>query len=227
MSRFIIPTIVEQTHRGERAYDIYSRLLLDRIIFLGTPIDDDVSNAIIAQLLFLDSQDPEKDIYLYINSPGGYRPVTKEVVLPSADEKFEWFLSQGIKRVSSEMLETYRQEVVIEAFSAALVHSTYNQGDWLGCAPHDPEALGVYAYTLGRYFEAPDSQTTDEALAEWMSAANIKAEALTESQVFDAEFLGIGPDSLQKRILNSMMFEGHLSVRAFDRSEWEFLEGGE
>ncbi|MEL6343911.1 MAG: ATP-dependent Clp endopeptidase proteolytic subunit ClpP [Myxococcota bacterium] len=71
MARFIVPTVVEQTHRGERQYDIYSRLLLDRIIFLGTPVDDDVANAIIAQLLFLDSQDPDKDIYLYINSPGG------------------------------------------------------------------------------------------------------------------------------------------------------------
>ncbi len=65
------PTVVEQTHRGERHYDIYSRLLLDRIIFLGTEVNDAVANAIIAQLLFLDSQDPEKDIYLYINSPGG------------------------------------------------------------------------------------------------------------------------------------------------------------
>ena len=70
MSRFVIPTVVENTHRGERAYDIYSRLLIDRIIFLGTPIDDDVANAIIAQLLFLEQQDPERDIYLYINSPG-------------------------------------------------------------------------------------------------------------------------------------------------------------
>lgn len=67
----VIPSIVEQTHRGERAYDIYSRLLVDRIVFLGTPVDDQVANAIIAQFLFLDSQDPEKDIYLYINSPGG------------------------------------------------------------------------------------------------------------------------------------------------------------
>jgi ATP-dependent Clp protease, protease subunit len=71
MSRFIIPTVVEQTHRGERAYDIYSRLLIDRIIFLGTPIDDDVANAVIAQLLFLEQQDPDRDINLYINSPGG------------------------------------------------------------------------------------------------------------------------------------------------------------
>ncbi len=66
-----LPTVIEQTHRGERAYDIYSRLLMDRIVFLGTEINDAVANAIIAQLLFLQSQDPEKDIFLYINSPGG------------------------------------------------------------------------------------------------------------------------------------------------------------
>ncbi len=67
----LIPMVVEQTGRGERAYDIYSRLLKDRIIFLGGGIDDHVANLIIAQLLFLESEDPEKDIYLYINSPGG------------------------------------------------------------------------------------------------------------------------------------------------------------
>jgi len=67
----LIPMVIEQTSRGERAYDIYSRLLKDRIIFLGTPIDDNVANTVIAQLLFLDADDPDKDIYLYINSPGG------------------------------------------------------------------------------------------------------------------------------------------------------------
>lgn len=67
----LIPTVIEQTNRGERAYDIYSRLLKDRIIMLGTPIDDNVANAIVAQLLFLGAEDPEKDINLYINSPGG------------------------------------------------------------------------------------------------------------------------------------------------------------
>ncbi len=66
-----MPYVVEQTHRGERSYDIYSRLLKDRIVFLGTPIDDDVANVVIAQLLFLESEDPDKDIMLYINSPGG------------------------------------------------------------------------------------------------------------------------------------------------------------
>lgn len=71
MSQFLIPTVIEKTHQGERAYDIYSRLLKDRIIFLGTPIDDDVANTVIAQLLFLESQDKEKDIKLYVNSPGG------------------------------------------------------------------------------------------------------------------------------------------------------------
>jgi ATP-dependent Clp protease protease subunit len=66
-----MPYVVEQTHRGERSYDIYSRLLKDRIVFLGTPVDDDVANVVIAQLLFLESEDPDKDISLYINSPGG------------------------------------------------------------------------------------------------------------------------------------------------------------
>ena len=70
-SQILIPTVIEKTHYGERAYDIYSRLLKDRIIFLGTQINDTVANAIIAQLLFLESQDKEKDIKLYINSPGG------------------------------------------------------------------------------------------------------------------------------------------------------------
>jgi ATP-dependent Clp protease protease subunit len=64
--------VVEQSNRGERAYDIYSRLLKDNIIFMGTPIDDNVANVIIAQLLFLEAEDPEKDIHLYINSPGGF-----------------------------------------------------------------------------------------------------------------------------------------------------------
>lgn len=67
----LIPTVIEKTHYGERAYDIYSRLLKDRIIFLGTAVDDVVANSIIAQLLFLESQDKEKDIKFYINSPGG------------------------------------------------------------------------------------------------------------------------------------------------------------
>lgn len=67
----LVPMVVEQTGRGERAYDIYSRLLKERIIFLGTPIDDYVASLIIAQLLFLEAEDPDKDIYLYINSPGG------------------------------------------------------------------------------------------------------------------------------------------------------------
>jgi ATP-dependent Clp protease protease subunit len=67
----LVPIVVEQSGRGERAYDIYSRLLKDRIIFIGSPVDDVIANLIIAQLLFLEAEDPEKDIYLYINSPGG------------------------------------------------------------------------------------------------------------------------------------------------------------
>ena len=71
MAMIPYPTDIEQTHRGERAYDLYSRLLKDRIVFLGTPVDDDVANIIVAQMLFLESEDPDKDINLYINSPGG------------------------------------------------------------------------------------------------------------------------------------------------------------
>jgi ATP-dependent Clp protease protease subunit len=71
MQNFLVPMVVEQTGRGERGYDIYSRLLVDRIVFLGTPVDDMVANVIIAQLLFLQMTDPKKDIHLYINSPGG------------------------------------------------------------------------------------------------------------------------------------------------------------
>jgi len=71
MERSLIPIVIEQTSRGERSFDIYSRLLKDRIIFLGTEIDDHVANVVMAQLLHLESEDPEKDIHLYINSPGG------------------------------------------------------------------------------------------------------------------------------------------------------------
>ncbi len=71
MNSFLIPMVVEQTGRGERGYDIYSRLLVDRIIFLGTPVDDMVANVVIAQFLFLQMNDPKKDIHLYIHSPGG------------------------------------------------------------------------------------------------------------------------------------------------------------
>src|SRR5437762_6430025 len=67
----LVPMVIEQTGRGERAYDIFSRLLKERIIFLGTPIDDNIASLVIAQMLFLESEDPDKDIHLYINSPGG------------------------------------------------------------------------------------------------------------------------------------------------------------
>ncbi len=67
----LVPTVVEQTHRGERGWDLFSRLLKDRIVFLGAPIDDDLANVVIAQLLFLESEDPDKDVMMYLNSPGG------------------------------------------------------------------------------------------------------------------------------------------------------------
>ena len=68
---YLVPTVVEESHRGERGWDIFSRLLKDRVVLLGAPIDNDLANVVIAQLLFLDSEDPDKDIMLYINSPGG------------------------------------------------------------------------------------------------------------------------------------------------------------
>src|SRR5437867_6041222 len=71
MENYLVPVVVEQTNRGERSFDIYSRLLKDRIIFLGTPIDDNVANLVTAQLIFLESEDPDRDVWLYINSPGG------------------------------------------------------------------------------------------------------------------------------------------------------------
>ena len=71
MQNYLVPIVVEQTGRGERSFDIYSRLLIDRIVFLGTPVDDQIANLIIAQLLFLQMSDPKKDIHFYINSPGG------------------------------------------------------------------------------------------------------------------------------------------------------------
>lgn len=72
IKNYLIPTVIEQTHRGERGWDIFSRLLKERIVFLGTAINDEIANVVIAQLLFLESEDPEKDIMIYINSPGGH-----------------------------------------------------------------------------------------------------------------------------------------------------------
>src|ERR671923_1312720 len=106
-----IPIVVEQTGRGERAYDIYSRLLKDRIVFLGSPVMDEVANLITAQLLFLESEDPEKDIYFYINSPGGsvsaglaiydtmqyIRPDVSTLCLGQAASMAAWLLAAGTK----------------------------------------------------------------------------------------------------------------------------------
>ena len=107
----LIPTVIEKTHAGERAYDIYSRLLKERTIFLGGPIDDDVANIIIAQLLFLQHEDPKKDISLYINSPGGSASATlamidtinyikndvSTVCIGMAASGGAWLLSSGTK----------------------------------------------------------------------------------------------------------------------------------
>src|SRR6266850_2222375 len=107
----LIPMLVEQTGRGERAYDIYSRLLKDRIVFLGSQVDDDVANLITAQLLFLESEDPERDIHFYINSPGGsvtaglaiydtmqyIRPEVSTLCLGQAASMAAWLLAAGAK----------------------------------------------------------------------------------------------------------------------------------
>ena len=107
----LVPIVIEQTGRGERAYDIYSRLLRDRIVLLGSPINDDLSNLIVAQLLFLESEDPEKDIYLYINSPGGsvtaglaiydtmqyVRPQVSTLCVGQAASMAAWLLASGAK----------------------------------------------------------------------------------------------------------------------------------
>jgi len=107
----LIPIVVDQTSRGERAYDIYSRLLKDRIIFLGAPIDDSIANLVIAQLLFLEAEDPDKDIHLYINSPGGIitagmaiydtmqyiRPKVSTICLGQAASMASFLLASGAK----------------------------------------------------------------------------------------------------------------------------------
>jgi ATP-dependent Clp protease protease subunit len=107
----LVPIVVEQTGRGERAYDIYSRLLKDRIVFLGTPVSDDIANLITAQFLFLESEDPERDIHFYINSPGGsitaglaiydtmqyIKPQVSTLCLGQAASMAAWLLAAGAK----------------------------------------------------------------------------------------------------------------------------------
>ena len=107
----LIPMVIEQSSRGERSFDIYSRLLRDRIVFLGHGVDDDVANLVIAQLLFLEAEDPEKDIFLYINSPGGsvtaglaiydtmqyVRPDVSTICLGQAASMAAWLLASGAK----------------------------------------------------------------------------------------------------------------------------------
>jgi ATP-dependent Clp protease, protease subunit len=107
----LVPIVIEQTGRGERAYDIYSRLLRDRIVLLGAPIGDDLANLVVAQLLFLESEDPEKDIYMYINSPGGsvtaglaiydtmqyIKPEVSTICVGQAASMAAWLLASGSK----------------------------------------------------------------------------------------------------------------------------------
>src|SRR5918992_3143756 len=88
----LVPMVVEQTNRGERAYDIFSRLLKDSIIFIGTPIDDQIANLAIAQMLFLEAEDPDRDIMLYINSPGG------SITAGLGDSETMQFIKTGVQR---------------------------------------------------------------------------------------------------------------------------------
>jgi ATP-dependent Clp protease protease subunit len=111
MNANLVPIVIEQTGRGERAYDIYSRLLRDRIVMLGGGINDEISNLIVAQLLFLESEDPEKDVYLYINSPGGsvtaglaiydtmeyIKPAVSTLCVGQAASMAAWLLASGAK----------------------------------------------------------------------------------------------------------------------------------
>jgi ATP-dependent Clp protease protease subunit len=111
MNANLVPIVIEQTGRGERAYDIYSRLLRDRIVMLGGGINDEISNLIVAQLLFLESEDPEKDVYLYINSPGGsvtaglaiydtmeyIKPNVSTLCVGQAASMAAWLLASGAK----------------------------------------------------------------------------------------------------------------------------------
>jgi ATP-dependent Clp protease protease subunit len=111
MQSSLVPIVIEQTGRGERAYDIFSRLLKDRIVMLGFPINDEISNLVSAQLLFLESEDPEKDIYLYINSPGGsvtaglaiydtmqyIKPDVSTLCLGQASSMAAWLLASGAR----------------------------------------------------------------------------------------------------------------------------------
>src|SRR2546426_6996469 len=107
----LVPIVIEQTGRGERDYDIYSRLLRDRIVILGAPIGDDLANLVVAQLLFLESEDPEKDIYMYVNSPGGsvtaglaiydtmqyIKPEVSTLCVGQAASMAAWLLAAGTK----------------------------------------------------------------------------------------------------------------------------------
>ena len=116
----LVPMVVEQTSRGERAFDIYSRLLKDNIIFLGTPIDDQISNLIVAQLLFLEAEDPEKDINVYINSPGG--SITAGMAIYEIAENENITISNEEIEAEIQALATASQQS-IEQVRAALTKS--------------------------------------------------------------------------------------------------------
>src|ERR1039458_4797755 len=122
----LVPMVIEQTGRGERAYDIYSRLLRDNIIFIGTPIDDNIANLVIAQMLFLAQEDPEKDIQLYINSPGGSITVTR--LNTPAGRPAAWMISASTKALSGATSEGLSTTVQPAASAGATLAAIWCSG---------------------------------------------------------------------------------------------------
>ena len=151
----LVPIVIEQTNRGERAYDIYSRLLKDRIIFLGAPIDDVFANLIIAQLLFLEAEDPEKDINLYINSPGGSVTVDAVTRVDAADDVFVRVMDRGVG------IPREKEDAIFEPFVQVNVGTTRTaEGAGLGLAISRDLARGMGGDVRARSTEGKGSTFT-------------------------------------------------------------------
>jgi ATP-dependent Clp protease protease subunit len=206
VSNFIIPTVVEQTHRGERGWDIFSRLLKDRIIFLGSEVDDDVANIIIAQLLFLESEDPDKDVMLYINSPGGLvsaglaiydtmeyvRPQIATFCMGQAASMAAFLLAAGAKGKRYSL-----------PHARLLIHQPLGafSGQATDVAIHAKEALRTRA-KLNELLAAHTGQTLERIKNDterdyFMSAAEAQAYGLIDEVIADNGPRAAGPRSLE------------------------------
>src|SRR5712692_1677115 len=153
----LVPMVVEQTSRGERAYDIYSRLLKENIIFMGTPVDDSIANLIIAQMLFLEAEDPEKDISVYINSPGGsitaglaildtmrfVKPDIVTICVGQAASMAAVLLAAGTKgkRFSLPNSRIMIHQPSMQGLADKLPRSTFMRGRSCACARHSTSCL--------------------------------------------------------------------------------------